>query len=181
MKPVPKRPEVAPALPPGRAPAAALRARAARKNSSPNMKTNNNNPTKREGIENGTAVASNGRSAKHTASNGRSAKHTGGDFMMELVTALDRVREGDFSTRVPSGYVGIEGRGAEGVNLVVSRLQRFNHNLARLRRQVGDEGRISERLAIGDAVGSWAERIEAINAILDDLSQPNVEMGRVIG
>ena len=65
--------------------------------------------------------------------------------------------------------------------MIVSRLQRFNANLVRLRRQVGDEGRIGERLAIGDAVGSWADRIEAINAILDDLSQPNVEMGRVIG
>src|SRR5207253_128409 len=34
---------------------------------------------------------------------------------------------------------------------------------------------------LGDSVGGWAERIEAINALVDDLSLPTEEMGRVIG
>ncbi|MEJ1974492.1 MAG: hypothetical protein WDM96_19190 [Lacunisphaera sp.] len=32
-------------------------------------------------------------------------------------------------------------------------------------------------MAAGDAVGSWAERVEAINALVDELSQPTVENG----
>ena len=34
---------------------------------------------------------------------------------------------------------------------------------------------------LGTPFGSWAERIEAINALVDELSQPTVEVGRVIG
>lgn len=70
---------------------------------------------------------------------------------------------------------------ADDLNLIVTRMQRFNYGLSRLRRQVGGEGRINERLPIGDFVGSWAERVEAINALVDDLSQPTIEVGPVIG
>jgi len=34
---------------------------------------------------------------------------------------------------------------------------------------------------MGDSVGNWAERIDAINALVDELTQPTVEVGRVIG
>ena len=60
-------------------------------------------------------------------------------------------------------------------------MERFNSSLLRLRRQVGQEGKINGRLSIGDSVGDWAERVEAINALVDELSQPTIEVGRVIG
>ncbi len=65
--------------------------------------------------------------------------------------------------------------------LISARMDRFNGNLLRLRRRVGEEGKINERMPTSDAPGSWAERIEAINALVSDLSQPTVEVGRVIG
>ena len=34
---------------------------------------------------------------------------------------------------------------------------------------------------MGDAVGEWSDRIESINSLVDDLSQPTVDMARVIG
>jgi len=70
---------------------------------------------------------------------------------------------------------------ADGVNLIAARLERFNVALLRLRQRVGLEGKIGERLAMGDAIGSWAERIEAINSLVDELSQPIVDIARVIG
>ena len=60
-------------------------------------------------------------------------------------------------------------------------MQRFDDNLYRLRNEVGRKGRIDERMPLGDSVGGWAERTEAINSLVDHLSQPTVEMGRVIG
>ncbi len=101
--------------------------------------------------------------------------------MDDLILALDGICEGDFSVRLPSQWTGVEGKVAEKMNAIAGRLERFNTSLLRLRRQVGEEGRIRERLPIGDSVGNWAERIEAINALVDELSQPTVEMGRVIG
>ncbi len=101
--------------------------------------------------------------------------------MRELLDALTAVREGDFSVRLSSDWPGLEGRVADNLNVIVSRMARFNTGLRRLRSRVGEEGRINERLPLADSVGDWAERIEAINALVDDLSQPTVEMGRVIG
>src|ERR1044071_462544 len=84
------------------------------------------------------------------------------EFMKQLVIALNAVREGDFSVRLPLDGTGLEGRVAESLNDISARMQRFNKDLTRLRRHVGEEGRISERLPRGDAIGSWAERVEAI-------------------
>jgi HAMP domain-containing protein/CheY-like chemotaxis protein/signal transduction histidine kinase len=101
--------------------------------------------------------------------------------MRRLVTALDAVRDGDFTLTLPSNWTGLEGKVADSLNNIANRMARFNTSLLRLRRQVGEEGKIGERLAVGDAVGSWAERVEAINSLVDDLSQPTIEVGRVIG
>src|SRR3982751_2094449 len=94
------------------------------------------------------------------------------EFMKRLVTALDAVRDGDFTETLPSNWTGLEGKVADSLNNIANRMSRFNTSLLRLRRQVGEEGKIGERLAVGDAVGSWAERVEAINSLVDDLSQP---------
>jgi hypothetical protein len=107
--------------------------------------------------------------------------HADQEFMRQLLEALDAICEGNFSTRLPLDWTGREGKVAERVNLISARMERFNVNLVRLRRRVGDEGKIGERLPMSDAPGSWAERIEAINALVSDLSQPTVEVGRVIG
>jgi HAMP domain-containing protein/signal transduction histidine kinase/DNA-binding response OmpR family regulator len=94
---------------------------------------------------------------------------------------LSAVREGDFSARLPSDWTGLEGRVADELNIITARMERFNSSLIRLRHQVGEEGKITARLALGDSIGGWAVRVEAINALVDELSQPTVEVGRVIG
>src|SRR6476620_8295142 len=94
------------------------------------------------------------------------------EFMTQLVEALELVRDGDFSVRLPSNWTGLEGKVADSLTLIATRMLRFNAGLSRLRHQVGEEGRINERLPMVDAVGSWAERVEAINALVDDLSRP---------
>ena len=104
-----------------------------------------------------------------------------GDFMGGLLTVLGELGDGDFSARLPSDWTGLEGRVADRVNEIANRMENFNKNLLRLRYQVGEEGKIGERLQLGDSAGNWADRIEAINALVDELSQPTVEVGRVIG
>ncbi|MDB6169125.1 MAG: hybrid sensor histidine kinase/response regulator [Verrucomicrobia bacterium] len=120
-----------------------------------------------------------------TSTNGNGAARRGGhedpEFMAELLEALVNIRDGDFSSRITAKSGGLEGRVADALNAIAGRLERSNSSLLRLRRQVGEEGRIRERLTLGDSVGAWAERTEAINALVDELSQPTVEMGRVIG
>ena len=114
--------------------------------------------------------------ARHASTNA-----TNDAFLKQLLLMLTAMREGDFSARITSDWLGLEGKVTDAINQIATRMERSNKNIVRLRREVGQEGKIGERLALGDSVGDWAERVEAINALVDELSQPTIEMGRVIG
>ncbi len=103
------------------------------------------------------------------------------NFIKQLIATLGAIEEGDFTARLPLDWTGPEGRVADQLNAISARMERFNESLVSLRRQVGQEGKINVRLSIGDSIGNWGEQIEAINAVVDELSQPTVEVGRVIG
>jgi HAMP domain-containing protein/CheY-like chemotaxis protein len=111
-----------------------------------------------------------------------SSRDLNGDhFQSQLLRMLTALKAGDFSVRLPSDLDGLEGKVADTFNEIVGRMDRFGDSLFRLRKEVGLRGKINERLPMGDSVGGWADRVEAINSLVDDLSQPTVEMGRVIG
>ena len=75
------------------------------------------------------------------------------DFMRGLLAVLGELGNGDFSARLPSDWTGLEGRVADRVNEIANRMENFNKNLLRLRYQVGEEGKIGERLHLGDSAG----------------------------
>src|SRR5207244_4219156 len=43
------------------------------------------------------------------------------------------------------------------------------------------EGKLSQRATLGDVSGSWAEAIDSVNTLIDDLVHPTTETARVIG
>ena len=102
-------------------------------------------------------------------------------FKRQLLASLLALQQGDFSTRMPGDLTGLDGKIADTFNEVVGRLQRYTNSVSRLRNEVGRKGKFNERLPVGDAVGGWSEATEAINLLVDDLSRPTLEMGRVIG
>ena len=102
-------------------------------------------------------------------------------FKRQLLVTLTALRDGDFSARLPSDLTGLDGKVADAFNQIALKVEHFNKNVAHLRDEVGCRGKIHERMPMGDAIGGWAERIENVNALVDDLSQPTMEMGRVIG
>jgi HAMP domain-containing protein/signal transduction histidine kinase/DNA-binding response OmpR family regulator len=96
----------------------------------------------------------------------------------QLTAALVAARDGDFRTRVP-----VRGAGAEAAaafNELAARNEHLAKELARVRRVVGREGRLSERLRPGAGEGSWKDSIDAANSLVDDLVRPTAEVGRVI-
>ena len=105
----------------------------------------------------------------------------GDSFKRQLLRTLVAIRDGNSPELLPSDLTGLDGKLADTLNEVATRMQRFDEHLYRLRNEVGRKGRIDERMPLGDSVGGWAERTEAINSLVDHLSQPTVEMGRVIG
>jgi hypothetical protein len=76
---------------------------------------------------------------------------------------------------------GVDGKIADVFNDVLELSQRMADELQRLRLVVGKEGKISQRASIGEVTGSWAKKVEAVNALISDLVHPISETSRVIG
>jgi methyl-accepting chemotaxis protein len=96
-----------------------------------------------------------------------------------LLAALRALRSGDFKVRLPEGQTGIAGTIADTFNEIVELNQRTAQELQRVSRAVGREGRIKHRVSIGPA-GSWAQSEAAVNQLVLDLTEPMLEVSRVI-
>ena len=96
-----------------------------------------------------------------------------------LLSALRALRNGDLRVRLPEGEAGIAGSVAEAFNDIVELNQRTAQELRRISRAVGREGRISHRVSIGPA-GSWARNEAAVNQLVFDLTEPMLEISRVM-
>jgi signal transduction histidine kinase len=96
-----------------------------------------------------------------------------------LLGALRALRNGDFRVRMPEGQAGISGAVAEAFNDIAELNQRTAQELGRISRAVGREGRISHRVSIGPA-GSWARNEAAVNQLVFDLTEPMLEVSRVL-
>ena len=108
----------------------------------------------------------------------------GGDdasFEANLLRAMLAFRTGDFSTRLPLTWDGVRGRIAEAFNEVVAMSERRTRQAADVARVVGKEGRLQQRFATSGFVGGWANELEALNLLLDDLARPTAEVARTIG
>ncbi|WP_198290352.1 HAMP domain-containing protein, partial [Salinispora pacifica] len=99
--------------------------------------------------------------------------------LIELTEALRRVRHGDLKVRLPHRS-GRAGELADAFNEVVSLQERQCHDLRRISRIVGRDGRLAERLDDEDLDGSWAEGQQAVNSLIEDLGRPTIEIARVI-
>ena len=102
-------------------------------------------------------------------------------FSSELLAALLRFKSGDFSAHLPSDLPGIDGKIADAFNDVLSVSARRASETARVCRVVGKEGKLKQRMAVPGAVGGWADEIQSLNTLIDDLVWPTTEVTRAIG
>ncbi|WP_377274062.1 HAMP domain-containing protein [Peterkaempfera sp. SMS 1(5)a] len=91
------------------------------------------------------------------------------------------MRDGNFRRRLTVPGDGVMAEIAAVFNEVAERNQHLTGELARVRRVVGREGRLSERLEIGAGEGAWGSAVDNCNALIDDLARPMAEVGRVLG
>ncbi|MEU5111292.1 HAMP domain-containing protein [Streptomyces longwoodensis] len=97
-----------------------------------------------------------------------------------LLAALGSMRDGNFRRRLTVSGDGVMSEIAAVFNEVADRNLHLTGELARVRRVVGREGKLTERLETGACEGSWAAAIDHSNALVDDLVRPVSEVGRVL-
>ncbi|MFJ9951927.1 HAMP domain-containing protein [Kitasatospora sp. NPDC091207] len=90
------------------------------------------------------------------------------------------MRDGNFRRRLTVPGDGPLAEIAAVFNEVAERNQHLTGELARVRRAVGREGRLNERLETGAGEGAWMAAVDNCNALIDDLARPMAEVGRVL-
>ncbi len=104
-----------------------------------------------------------------------------GAFSRDLLVALLRFKEGDFSARLASDFTGIDGKIADVFNEILGVSARRSVEIARVCRVVGKEGKLKQRMNVPGAVGGWADEVVSLNTLIDDLVWPTTEVTRAIG
>jgi hypothetical protein len=66
-----------------------------------------------------------------------------------LLGVLARIREGDFTVRMPLDWTGVAGKVADALNEVIVANQALGIELARVSEVVGKQGRLSQRVVLG--------------------------------
>src|SRR5690348_5048675 len=99
----------------------------------------------------------------------------------ELITALRRLRRGDFHVRLRDDLTGEDAELAQLFNDVVGLNEQMAQEFQRLSRVVGKEGKINQRGRVNHATGGWESAIHAVNELIDDMVQPTADVARVIG
>ncbi|WP_030421194.1 HAMP domain-containing protein [Streptomyces sp. SCSIO 75703] len=138
-------------------------------------------------MESGAATRTTKTRAKGGQSPSKQGKPRGGGTttvdtaaLNRLLTALVSMREGNFRKRLTVSGDGVMAEIAAVFNEVADRNLHLTGELSRVRRVVGREGKLTERLETGACEGSWAAAIDHSNALVDDLVRPVSEVSRVL-
>ena len=100
--------------------------------------------------------------------------------LKKLLRALQAVRDGDFSVRLPSDQTGLGGKIADTFNEIVASNQRVARELERAGQMVGKEGKTRHRVTVDRRSGAWGAMESSINTLIDDLLWPTTEVTRTI-
>ena len=73
----------------------------------------------------------------------------------ELLSALQTMRDGDFSVRLPGNWTGLAGKIADTFNDIVAANQQMAQELKRVGQLVGKEGKTRERTRFHQTHGAW--------------------------
>ncbi len=97
-----------------------------------------------------------------------------------ILGALQTMRNGDFSVRLPGSWTGLEGKVADTFNDIVAANQQMSNELKRIGQAVGKEGKTRERTRFFESRGAWGEMEASVNALVEDLLRPTTEVTRSI-
>ena len=104
----------------------------------------------------------------------------GSAVLQDFLRALQAMRVGDFSVRLPVNAGGVEGKIADTFNEIVAANQTLAVQLEGVGQVVGREGRTRKRVKLGFSYGAWGEMETSINTLIDDLLWPTTEVSRAI-
>ena len=119
--------------------------------------------------------------APTVANGGTRRRHEIADQLGEILNVMVAYRNGDFSVRLPSTWTGVLGKMSDTMNDILAVSQRRAEEVVRISRVVGKEGRLRQRMSVPGVTGGWADEIDSLNTLIDDLASPTTEVTRAVG
>jgi HAMP domain-containing protein/CheY-like chemotaxis protein len=108
------------------------------------------------------------------------ASEEGSLDMQVLLNALQGVRIGNFSVRLPHDQAGLGGKIADVFNEIVTANEHMARQLETIGQVVGRDGNTRKRAKFPLSVGAWGDMEASINALVDDLLWPTNTLTRAI-
>jgi HAMP domain-containing protein/signal transduction histidine kinase/CheY-like chemotaxis protein len=98
----------------------------------------------------------------------------------DLLRVLMEVKNGNFSVRMPIDQYGINGKICDTLNDIIELNERMMNEFTKAGNTIGKQGKLTQRLELSDARGSWSTGIDTINTLVSDLVHPTIEIAHVI-
>src|SRR4030095_10907441 len=98
----------------------------------------------------------------------------------ELLRVLTEVKNGNFTVRMPINQVGINGKICDILNDIISLNEKMMQEFTRAGNTIGKQGKLTQRIEVPVAKGSWSTGVESLNALISDLVHPTIEIAHVI-
>src|SRR6185436_19865651 len=95
-----------------------------------------------------------------------------------VLKALLSARNGDFSARLPSEWIGLDGKISDLFNEIMVSNQSMERELNRVSKAVGKEGKIRQRVSFSASAGAWRGMDESVNTLISDLVWPMTDVTR---
>src|SRR5271154_2983739 len=129
-----------------------IKSQTARSNGKNNHSTNN-------GIKKNKKVKD--RPASHLLFSGSEANQS--DWLgKELLTVLVEVKNGNFNVRMPIDQTGISGKICDTLNDIIALNEKLMFEFTKAGNAIGKQGKLTQRIDIANAKGSWGNGIDAL-------------------
>ncbi len=98
----------------------------------------------------------------------------------DLLWVLTEVRNGNFSVRMPIDQVGVRGKICDTLNEIISLNEEMMREFTKAGNTVGKQGKLTQRIEVPNAKGSWSTGVDSLNTLVSDLVHPIIEIAHVI-
>ncbi|HEY1038543.1 MAG TPA: HAMP domain-containing protein, partial [Bacteroidia bacterium] len=98
----------------------------------------------------------------------------------ELLRVLSEVKNGNFNVRMPIDHVGLSGKICDTLNEIIQMNERMMQEFTKAGNTIGKQGKLTQRIEVPIARGSWSTGIDSLNTLISDLVHPTIEIAHVI-
>jgi HAMP domain-containing protein/signal transduction histidine kinase/DNA-binding response OmpR family regulator len=98
----------------------------------------------------------------------------------QLLKVLMEVKNGNFAVRMPIDEVGLNGKICDTMNDIIALNERMMFEFTKAGNIIGKQGKLTQRIEVPNAKGSWGTGVDSLNTLISDLVHPTIEIAHVI-